>query len=90
MIRMLYISSAAKPMSDEALLELLEECRDNNAKTGITGMLLYCGESFIHEQNIVALLMQHFRKKCQAQTAHVDLPTDSTISRRNTSTPAAR
>ncbi|MGR8933577.1 MAG: phosphate-starvation-inducible PsiE family protein [Gammaproteobacteria bacterium] len=151
MIRLLYISSATKPMSDAELLALLEECRRNNNKEGITGMLLYCGESFIqvlegkeqdietlfktikkdprhsnvtvlekkhiterkfpewsmgfkqlsdadlqnieglnrffdneiqadyfiHEQNIVALLMQHFRKKCQAQMAHIDLPTEN-------------
>lgn len=151
MIRMLYISSAIKPMSDEELLELLQECRNNNNKDGITGMLLYCGDCFIqvlegaqqevetlfktikkdprhtnctllekkhiserkfpdwsmgfkklsdtdlsdvqglnrffdndaqadyfiHEQNIVGLLMQHFRKKCQAQAAHVDLPTEN-------------
>lgn len=151
MIRLLYISSAAKPMSDEELLELLQECRRNNHKEGITGMLLYYCETFIqvlegkeediealfktlkkdprhnnvtvlekkriterkfpewsmgfkqisdadlqdiqglnsffaneiqadyfiHEQNIVALLMQHFRKKYQAQMAHVDLPTEN-------------
>lgn len=151
MIRMLYISSAVKPMTDEELLQILNVARRNNAKRGISGMLLYCGDSFIqvlegeeqeleslfktikkdprhanvtilekkqiterkfsewsmgfkklsdadlsnieglnrffdndmqaeyflHEQNILALLMQHFRKKCQAQAAHVDLPTDN-------------
>jgi len=150
MIRLLYISSASKPMNEDSLLELLQECRQSNSKEGITGMLLYCGESFIqvlegneqdvdalfkvikkdsrhtnvtilerkriterkfadwsmgfknisdaelqntqglnsffendihsdyfiHEQNIVTLLMQHFRKKCLAQKAHVDLPTE--------------
>jgi uncharacterized membrane protein (DUF373 family) len=151
MIRLLYISSATKPMDEEELLALLQECRNNNSKDGITGMLLYCGESFIqvlegeqqevealyktikkdprhsnctilekkhiserkfpewsmgfkkfsdadlsdvkglnrffdndvqadyflHEQNIIGLLMQHFRKKCQMQMAHVDLPTEN-------------
>lgn len=151
MIRLLYISSAVKPMNDDELLALLQECRDSNSKEGITGMLLYCGESFIqvlegqeqdidalfkvikkdprhtnvtvlekkkiterkfanwsmgfksisdedlrdvkglnnffenniqsdyfiHEQNILALLMQHYRKKSRAKMEHVDLPTEN-------------
>jgi len=151
MIRLLYISSAVKPMNDDELLALLQECRHSNSKEGITGMLLYCGESFIqvlegqeedidelfkvikkdprhtnvtvlekkeiserkfanwsmgfksisdedlrdvkglnnffenniqsdyfiHEQNILALLMQHYRKKSRAKIEHVDLPTEN-------------
>jgi len=151
MIRLLYISSAVKPMNDDQLLVLLQECRHSNSKEGITGMLLYCGESFIqvlegeeedidelfkvikkdprhtnvtvlekkeiserkfanwsmgfksisdedlrdvkglnnffenniqsdyfiHEQNILALLMQHYRKKSRAKIEHVDLPTEN-------------
>lgn len=151
MIRLLYISSATKPMNEDELLGLLQECRKSNSKEGITGMMLYCGDSFIqvlegnadevdslfkvikkdsrhtnvtvlerkqiserkfadwsmgfkslsesdlqdvkglnsffendihsdyfiHEQNIMVLLMQHFRKKCRAQQEHVDLPTEN-------------
>lgn len=151
MIRLLYISSATKPMTEDDLLNILKVARSNNAKKGITGMLLYIGESFIqvlegeeneidnlykiikkdprhanctilektpiterkfpdwsmgfkkitdaqiddveglnkffdndvqahyfiHEQNIITLLMQHFRKKWQAQAAHIDLPTEN-------------
>lgn len=47
MIRLLYISSATKPMTDDELLVLLNECRKSNNKDGITGMMLYCGDSFI-------------------------------------------
>jgi len=33
---------------------------------------------FIHEQNILSLLMQHFKKKCEAQAnIHIDLPTEN-------------
>lgn len=32
---------------------------------------------FIHEQNIMALLMQHFKKRCEAQQEHIDLPTEN-------------
>jgi hypothetical protein len=40
MIQISYISSAAEPMSDQALLGLLTECRKSNAGNGVTGMLL--------------------------------------------------
>lgn len=150
LIRLLYISSATQKMSDEDLLNLLERCRINNSARNITGMLLYCNDTFIqvlegedseldslyncirkdprhtgasilerrvikerqfpdwsmgfkkltdadlsdveglnsffekdvgsdyfiHEQNIVTLLMQHFKKKYEAQKAHVELPTE--------------
>lgn len=138
-------------MTDDELLVLLNECRQSNNKDGITGMMLYCGDSFIqvlegnteevdslfktikkdprhnnvtvlerkqiserkfadwsmgfknisdadlqdvkglnnffendihsdyfiHEQNILALLMQHLRKKMRAQSVHIDLPTEN-------------
>lgn len=44
MIRLLYISSATKPMNDDELLELLNECRHSNSKEGITGVMLYCSD----------------------------------------------
>lgn len=47
MIRLVYISQATKPFSSDALLSLLKECRQNNAKNGLTGTLLYYNECFI-------------------------------------------
>ncbi len=47
MIRLVYISQTAKPFSSEDLLSLLRECRRNNAKLGLTGVLLYSNECFI-------------------------------------------
>jgi hypothetical protein len=43
MISLIYISSATRLLSEEQLLQLLEQLRDNNARRGITGILLYKG-----------------------------------------------
>ena len=55
MIRISYISSAAEPMSKQDLLALLQECRENNAVCGVTGMLQHSA--------VVQSLMNHFRKE---------------------------
>jgi uncharacterized membrane protein (DUF373 family) len=47
MIQIAYISSATEPMSKQALLHLLKNCRENNAGRGVTGMLLYCNGTFL-------------------------------------------
>ncbi len=43
----LYISTADREMGAESLAELLAECRDNNGRNGITGMLLYKAGTFM-------------------------------------------
>jgi len=43
---LLYISTALHHFSKDDLLELLAKSRQNNAKLGITGMLLYKGDVF--------------------------------------------
>ena len=42
-----YVSAAIKPFTEQELLELLHKSRDNNARFGITGMLLYKSGSFM-------------------------------------------
>ncbi|WP_065571422.1 BLUF domain-containing protein [Microbacterium oleivorans] len=42
-----YSSTATEPFSDEALGDLLQQCRDANAERDITGMLLYRNGRFI-------------------------------------------
>lgn len=42
-----YISSAVELMSKERMLELLNVCRTNNLKLGITGMLLHKDGNFM-------------------------------------------
>ena len=47
MYYLLYSSSAPKKFDDESLHELLEISRANNAKAGVSGMLLYADGNFI-------------------------------------------
>jgi Sensors of blue-light using FAD len=47
MIQLVYVSSSVKPFCDNELLQLLERCRRNNDKLGITGMLLYKNGDFM-------------------------------------------
>ena len=41
MFSLVYVSSATRPFSTPEMIELLEKSRRNNAKLGVTGMLLY-------------------------------------------------
>ena len=47
MIQVSYISQTSAPMPAEALLSLLNECRRNNEKLGVTGLLLYANGTFL-------------------------------------------
>ncbi len=42
-----YVSSASRLLSDDELVDLLRTSRENNARDGITGMLLYRGGNFM-------------------------------------------
>jgi hypothetical protein len=47
MITLLYLSSAVTKFSDLELMELLAKARENNARLGVTGMLLYHDGNFL-------------------------------------------
>ena len=47
MRRIVYLSSATRPMSDADLVELLRASRVNNARDDVTGVLLYQAGHFI-------------------------------------------
>jgi len=47
MYYMLYISSSVKPMNYDELSALLQQCRDNNHKQRVTGLLLYQKGTFM-------------------------------------------
>lgn len=47
MIQLTYISSPTRPMSVDDLVDILNKSRENNARLGISGMLLYTGTWFI-------------------------------------------
>lgn len=46
MIHLIYVSSASREMSEEDLVALLQQCRLNNQKKNVTGMLLYSEGNF--------------------------------------------
>ncbi len=41
-----YVSTQTRPMGNEDLLKLLHEARENNARLGVTGILLHRDDSF--------------------------------------------
>lgn len=47
MFSLVYVSSAVKPFSRQALADLLAVCRDNNARLDVSGMLLYKNGGFM-------------------------------------------
>lgn len=47
MKRMIYCSQAAFDFSPDELVALLESAREKNTGSGLTGMLLYCSQSFL-------------------------------------------
>jgi len=63
---LVYASKASGKMADEEVITLLEKARVNNQELGVTGMLLYTGQTFFQvlegEEVIVKAL---FRKICQ-------------------------
>jgi Sensors of blue-light using FAD len=47
MKRVIYCSQATFDMSPEQLMELLTVARQHNTRAGLSGMLLYCSQSFL-------------------------------------------
>ena len=47
MINLVYISCATRDMSEQDLLDLLKQARENNEKYNVTGLLLYAKENFM-------------------------------------------
>ena len=45
--KLIYASQAKRPMSPEELTQLLTVARTNNEKHGLSGLLLYCNQSFL-------------------------------------------
>lgn len=65
MYSLIYVSSAVRPLSQDELATLLVTCRENNARTGITGMLLYKEGNFMQvlegEEPAVRALYERIR-----------------------------
>lgn len=46
LVHLIYASAATHRLSEQDLAQLLQSCRDNNARLGLTGMLLHADGSF--------------------------------------------
>lgn len=66
MYYLIYLSSSVKPMNHDQLSTLLQQCRDNNQKNGITGMLLYQNGTFMQmiegDKQVILDLYDDIRK----------------------------
>ena len=47
MIRLIYVSSATRLMSEDSLIALLNQARNRNERQNVTGMLLYADGNFM-------------------------------------------
>jgi len=66
MIQITYLSSATRAMSQADLEDILRTARENNARLGITGMLLYGNKTFIQilegEEDVVHELVKTIKR----------------------------
>ncbi len=75
MIRMVYISSAVRLMTDAELVSLLRQCRANNEKAGITGMLLYKGGNFMQALEGPEEDVDRLQRRIEADPRHTGIIT---------------
>ena len=47
LVCLVYVSAAIRELTQDELVELLQTCRADNARTGVTGLLLYKGGNFM-------------------------------------------
>ncbi len=63
---LVYVSSSVELLDGPALVELLRGCRENNARLGVTGLLLYHEGNFIQvlegEPGVVEALYAHIER----------------------------
>lgn len=75
MIQISYISSSADPMDTNELVDLLQQCRENNAGNGVTGMLLYANGTFLQvlegEERVIDNLMTKIRRDRRHTNIHL-------------------
>lgn len=73
MFYLIYVSSATVIMSEDKLLQLLEDAQKNNTEKNITGMLLYKGGNFMQilegEKNTVLDLFDAIKQDIRHKDA---------------------
>jgi hypothetical protein len=84
MKRMIYCSQATVDFSPDELVGLLESAREKNSGCGLTGMLLYCSQSFLQmlEGDQAALEETYSRIMADGRHASLRLLMDVDVSER--------
>jgi len=72
MIQISYISKATKAMSQDDLEEILRTSRENNARLGITGMLLYGNKTFVQILEGEEKAVNELIEKIKRDSRHAD------------------
>ncbi|MBC6699132.1 BLUF domain-containing protein [Hymenobacter puniceus] len=70
MHHIIYLSSATQPMSDDDLTLLLEQCRRNNERLGVTGALVYGGGQFMQIMEGESAVVQALYDKVETDARH--------------------
>ena len=71
--RIIYSSQATYDLSPEELVELLAKARERNTESGLTGMLLYCSESFMQMLEGDASAIEATYRRIKADDRHTNL-----------------
>jgi hypothetical protein len=73
MKRIIYCSQATLDLSAEELVALLEVARVNNSRDGLSGMLLYCSQSFLQVLEGETVALNSAYKRILADDRHTNL-----------------
>lgn len=73
MRRIVYCSRATQDVSPDELVELLEVSRRNNEAAGLSGMLLYCSQSFLQVLEGDATALEQTYDRILADPRHQQL-----------------
>jgi hypothetical protein len=73
MNRVIYCSQASHDLSPDELVRLLEKARSSNESTGLSGMLIYCGQSFLQMLEGEADALEATYTRITADDRHMNL-----------------
>ena len=68
--KIIYASRAVHPMSEAELVDLLSRARTRNQAAGVTGMLLYAGQSFLQMLEGDAASLEHIYASISRDPRH--------------------
>jgi len=73
MKRLIYGSQATADFGPDQLVELLAKARANNEQSGLSGMLLYCSQSFLQVLEGDAAALEETYQRIRADRRHTNL-----------------